>query len=141
MLQGFKKFLMRGDLIVIAVGLAAALAFSTLVKAFTDSVITPLVTRAQGDHPIGLGVQLGSTGNQSTYLNFGAVISAIIYFIVFMAVVYFLLVVPYRSSQARRGNVVFGDPPPTKVCPHCLSDDLPVAATKCKHCASDLKAA
>jgi len=126
---------------VLAVGLAAALAFSTLVKAFTDSVVTPLVTRAQGNRPIGLGVQLGSPGNQSTYINFGAVISALIYFIVFMAVIYFLLVVPYRSAQARRGNVVFGDAPPTKACPYCLSDDLPVAATKCKHCASELKAA
>ncbi|HYA45089.1 MAG TPA: MscL family protein [Acidimicrobiales bacterium] len=141
MFQGFRKFLMRGDIIVLAVGLAAALAFSTLVKAFTDSVITPLVTRAQGNQPIGLGVQLGSAGNQSTYLNFGAVVSAVIYFVVFMAVVYFLLVVPYRSSQARRGNIVFGDPPPTKACPYCLSDDLPLAASKCKHCASELKAA
>ena len=141
MLKGFKQFLMRGDIIILAVGLAAALAFSTLVKAFTDSVVTPLVTRAQGSHPIGLGVQLGSSGNQSTYINFGAVISALIYFVVFMAVIYFVLVVPYKTAQARRGNVVFGDAPPTRTCPFCLSDDLPKAALKCKHCASELEAA
>jgi len=141
MWQGFKKFLMRGDVIILAVGLAAALALSTLVKAFTDNVVTPLVTRAQGGGPIGLGVQLGNPGNQSTYINFGAVISALIYFVVFMAVIYFLLVVPYRSAQARRGNTVFGDPAPTKTCPYCLSEDLPVAATKCLHCASEVKAA
>lgn len=48
MLKGFKNFLMQGELIVIAVGLVVALAFSTLIKAFTDSIITPLVNAAQG---------------------------------------------------------------------------------------------
>ena len=141
MLSGFKKFIMRGDLIVLAVGLSAALAISTLVKAFTDNVITPLITRAQGDHPIGLGVQLGSSGNQSTYLNLGALVSAIVYFVVFMAVIYFFVVVPYRTAQARLGKSVFGDPARTKVCPYCMADDLPVAAVKCKYCASELEAA
>ena len=47
-MQGFEKFLMQGDLIIIAVGLVVALAFSTLIKAFTDNVITPLVNAAEG---------------------------------------------------------------------------------------------
>jgi large conductance mechanosensitive channel len=141
MFAGFKKFLTRGDIVVMAVGLAAALAISTLVKAFTDNVITPLVTLGPGNHPIGLGVQLGSSGNQSTYINFGALVSAVIYFVVFMAVIYVLMVVPYRTSQARAGKMVFGDAPPTKTCPYCLSDDIPVAAIKCKYCGSDLDAA
>ena len=76
LLADFKKFLMQGDLIIIAVGLVVALAFSTLIKAFTTAVILPLVTRAQGNNPIGLGVQLGAAGNQSTFLNLGALISA-----------------------------------------------------------------
>jgi large conductance mechanosensitive channel len=140
-MKGFKQFLMNGNVIVMAVGLTLALAFSTLVKAFADSVITPLVSRLQGSHAIGLGVQLGSSGNQTTYLNIGTVISALIYFVVFVAVVYFLIVVPYRRAEARKGNVVFGPAPATKTCPYCLSDDLPEAATKCKHCASEVKAA
>jgi large conductance mechanosensitive channel len=114
-----------------------ALALSTLIKAFTDSVINPLVARAQGGHSLGLGIQLGESGNKSTFIDLGAFISAIIYFIVFMAVVYFAIVVPYKAISARRGIVVFGDPAPTKVCPACLSDDLAVAATKCKYCGSD----
>src|SRR5579864_523522 len=97
MIKGFKNFLMRGDVIVIAIGLVVALAFSTLVKSFTDSVINPLVARAQGNHALGLGVQLGQSGNSVTFLNFGAFISAIIYFLVFMAVVYFTIIVPYRA--------------------------------------------
>ncbi|MGH9207568.1 MAG: MscL family protein [Acidimicrobiales bacterium] len=138
MIKGFKNFLMRGDVIVIAVGLVVALALSTLIKAFTDSVINPLVARAQGGHSVGLGFQLGQAGNKTTFVDLGSFISAIIYFVVFMAVVYFAIVVPYKAISARRGMTVFGDPAPTKTCPACLSDDLPMAATKCKYCASEL---
>jgi large conductance mechanosensitive channel len=138
MLRGFKNFLMRGDVIVIAVGLIIALAFSTLIKAFTDNVINPLIASAQGGTSLGLGWQLGTRGNPNTYLNIGAFISALIYFVIFMAVVYFLIVVPYRHMQARRGVTVFGDPKPARTCPACLMEDLPAAAVKCRYCSSDL---
>lgn len=137
---GFKNFLMRGDIVVVAVGLVVALAFSTLISAFTTSLINPLINRAQGKHPIALGVQLGASGNMSTFMNFGAFISAIIYFVIFMAVVYFAIVLPFKMIQARRGVVVFGQPAPAKTCPYCLSEDLPIAATKCRFCASELPA-
>jgi large conductance mechanosensitive channel len=78
MIKGFKNFLMRGDVIVIAVGLVVALALSTLIKAFTDSVINPLVARAQGGHSVGLGIQLGQAGNKTTFVDLGSFISAII---------------------------------------------------------------
>jgi large conductance mechanosensitive channel len=135
-LRGFKNFLMRGDLIVIAVGLAIALAFSTLIKAFTDAIITPLVNAAGGGKSVGLGVHVNGE-----LLNFGAFISAIIYFIIFVAVVYFAIVVPYRAYQARRGLTVFGDPRPLKACPECLSDDIPIEATRCRYCGIPLTAA
>jgi large conductance mechanosensitive channel len=139
MLKGFRNFLMRGDVIVVAVGLVVALAFSNLVKAFTDNIINPLIAAAQGAAKgPGLGWQLVSGGSDATYLNVGAFISAIIYFIIFMAVMCFAIVVPYKFVMARRGKTVFGDPPPTKTCPACLSDDLNPAATKCKHCGFDL---
>lgn len=139
MLKGFKNFLMRGDVIVVAVGLVVALAFSNLVKAFTDSIINPLIASAQGGvKSPGLGWQLTAGGGDGTYLNLGAFISAIIYFIIFMAVVYFAIVMPYKFVMARAGKAVFGDPPPTKTCPLCLSDDLSPAATRCKHCGGDI---
>lgn len=141
MLRGFKNFLMRGDVIVVAIGLMVALAVSTLIAAFTSDIINPLLNRAQGKKSIGLGVQLGRTGNHATFMNFGAFVSAVIYFLVFMAVLYFFIVVPYRYIQARRGVTVFGAPAPAKTCPACLSADLPVGATKCKYCGSDLEAA
>ncbi|MBO0880650.1 MAG: MscL family protein [Mycobacterium sp.] len=136
MFKGFRDFLMRGDVITVAVGLVVALAFSNLVKAFTDGVINPLVAAAQPGHTFGLGWQLGEEGAKATFVNIGSFISAIIYFIVFMAVVYFAIVVPYRHVQARRGVVVFGEEPATKACPDCLSD-IPEAANKCKYCATE----
>lgn len=134
MFRGFRNFLMRADVIVVAVGLVVALALSALISAFTNFIVSPLVARAQGGHAIGLGVQLGKPGNTKTFLDIGAFLSAVIYFLIFMAVVYFLIVAPYKHIQARRGRTVFGDPAPTKTCPACLSDDLNPAATRCKHC-------
>jgi large conductance mechanosensitive channel len=139
MFAGFRNFLMRGDVIVVAVGLVVALAFSNLVKAFTDDIINPLIAAAQGQvKGPGFGWQLVPGGRDGTYLNLGAFISAILYFVIYMAVVYFLIVVPYKYVMARRGRTVFGDPPPTKTCPACLSDDLNPAATRCKYCGSDI---
>jgi large conductance mechanosensitive channel len=135
--KGFRNFLMRGDIVTVAVGLAVALAFSALIAAFTVDIIKPIVARAQGSHSVGLGIQLGQDHNPSTFINFGALISSIIYFAIFMAVVYFVIVVPYRHIQAGRGQTVFGDPAPVKTCPYCLSSDLPAAASKCRYCGSE----
>ena len=136
MLKGFKNFLMKGDIIVVAIGLVVALAFSTLVKAFTDSIITPLVNSAGGGGATGKG--LGWTINGQR-IDVGAFIAALVYFVVFMTVVYFLIVVPYRSYMKKRGTEVFGDSPPMRTCPACLSADIPLAASRCKHCLSDLR--
>jgi large conductance mechanosensitive channel len=137
MLKGFRNFLMQGDLIIIAVGLVVALGFSTLIKAFTDNVITPLINAAGG----GNGANgLGWTINGQR-IDLGAFIAAIIYFLIFMAVIYFILVVPYRAYMKRRGTSVFGEPGPTKECPSCLSEGLPLAATKCRFCGSEVPVA
>jgi large conductance mechanosensitive channel len=134
-MRGFKNFLMQGDLVVVAVALSIALAFSTLIKAFTDAVIVPLVNAAGGGGSNGLGFRVNGE-----LVDIGTVIAAIIYFIVFVAAVYFAIVVPYRHVKARRGETVFGDPAPTKTCPHCLSD-VPAEASKCKFCTSALDVA
>ena len=118
MLKGFRNFLMQGELIVIAVGLVVALAFSTLIKSFTDNVITPLINAAGGG---GAGANgLGWTINGQR-IDVGAFLAAIIYFIIFMAVIYFILVVPYRAYMKKRGTTVFGEPAPSKRVP-----ELPV---------------
>jgi large conductance mechanosensitive channel len=135
MMKGFRSFLLQGELIVIAVGLVVALAFNTLIKAFTASIVTPLVNAAEGSGSGAAG--LGWTVNGQP-IQVGAFIGAIVYFLIFMVVIYFALVVPYRTYMARRGSSVFGPPAPSKTCPECLSDDLPEAARKCRHCASAL---
>ena len=76
---------------MIAVGLVVALAFSALIKSFTDNIITPLVNAAGGGGTTGLGVHVNGQ-----LINFGAFISAIVYFVIFMAVIYFAIVIPYR---------------------------------------------
>jgi large conductance mechanosensitive channel len=132
-MRGFKNFLMQGDLVLVAVGLSIALAFSTLVKAFADSVITPLVNAAGGGGSNGLGFRVNGE-----LVDIGALLSAVIYFLVFVAVVYFAIVVPYRAYQQKRGVAVFTEPAPTKACPVCLSDGLPLEATKCRYCGTEL---
>jgi large conductance mechanosensitive channel len=94
------------------------------------------VNAAGGGGVNGLGFHV-----KGQLVNIGAFVSAIIYFIIFRAVIYFLIVVAYRAYSARRGQTVFGEAAPTKDCPECLSDDLPVAATRCKHCGISLAAA
>jgi len=137
MLRGFKNFLMRGDVIIVAVGLVVTLAFSMLITGFTTYIINPIIASFTPNTKNGLGVQLGSDHNPKTFLDFGSFISVVIYFVVFIAVVYFLIIVPYKHIQARRGQVVFGDPAPVKTWPACLSTDLPAAASKCKYCGTD----
>ena len=135
MLKGFKNFLMQGDLIIIAVGLVVALAFSTLIKAFTDSVITPLVNAVAGGGSAGKGIGWTLNGQR---IDLGAFIGALIYFIIFMAVIYYLIVVPYRAYMRKRGKNVFGEAVPTKTCPNCKSDDLAADAYVCPHCTRQL---
>jgi large conductance mechanosensitive channel len=132
-LQGFKNFLMQGDVVIVAIGLVIALAFSTLIGAFTTNIITPLVNAAGTGGGKGLSVEVNGQ-----FVNFGAFISAVVYFVIFMAVIYFVIVVPYRAVQRKRGVTVFGDPPPAQTCPACLSEGLPVAATKCRYCGTAL---
>ena len=134
-MRNFKNFLLRGDIITVAVGLVVALAFSFLITSFINNIINPIIQSFTGSK-VGLGFQIRS-GNPKTTVDIGAFISAIIYFVIFMLAVYFIIVVPYKAIQSRRGQTVFGDPAPVKTCPACLSSDLPAAASKCKYCGTE----
>ena len=135
-MKGFKNFLMRGSIVEVAVGLVIALAFAALITAFTAAIISPILAAFGPDDAIGLGWQI-KDGNPNTFIDIGGLITAIITFVVFMATIYFVIVIPFKAVQARRGVTVFGDPAPAKTCPACLSDDLPVAASKCRYCGTD----
>jgi len=101
-MRNFRNFLLRGDIITVAVGLVVALAFSFLITSFINNIINPIIQSFTGGK-VGLGSQIRS-GNPKTVVDIGAFISAVIYFVIFMAVIYFVIVVPYKAVQARRGQ-------------------------------------
>jgi large conductance mechanosensitive channel len=100
-LKGFKDFLMRGNVIELAVAVVIATAFTMIITAFTEHIVNPLVAVVGGANINGLGFQLIGS-NPKTVVDIGAVITAAINFVLIAAVVYFVIVVPYQKIQERR---------------------------------------
>ena len=98
MLKGFKEFIMRGNVIDLAVGVVIGAAFTAIVTAFTDSLLEPLLNTIGGAEVTGLGFEIIS-GNPSTYLDFAAVITAVINFLLVALAVYFCIVVPMNKMK------------------------------------------
>ena len=101
MLRGFKDFILRGNVIDLAVAVVIGAAFATIVTAFTDSIIKPLINAITPASSPGLGVTL-IAGKDSTYVDFAAVITAAINFVIVAAVIYFAIVLPVNVIQERR---------------------------------------
>ena len=101
MLKGFKDFILRGNVIDLAVAVVIGAAFATIVTAFTDSIIKPLINAITPASSPGLGVTL-IAGKDSTYVDFAAVITAAINFVIVAAVIYFAIVLPLNVIQERR---------------------------------------
>ena len=101
MLKGFKDFLLRGNIVDLAVAVVIGTAFTALVSAFTASFINPLLASiGSSDTGQGLGFSIKS-GDPSTFIAIGAFITAIITFAITAAVVYFFVVVPMKTVQER----------------------------------------
>jgi large conductance mechanosensitive channel len=100
-LKGFKDFILRGNVVDLAVAVVIGAAFATIVTAFTDSVIKPLINAITPASSPGLGVTL-IAGKDSTYVDFAAVITAAINFVIVAAVIYFAIVLPVNVIQERR---------------------------------------
>lgn len=126
LLKGFKDFAFKGDLITAAVGLVMALATFTLVQAIVEGLITPIILAIFGEPSI---FGLSFTINDAEF-QYGAVISAAIVFVGTAAAVYFLVVLPYKAYQERRGA-----PVETRPCPECTTS-ISVAAKRCPSCTS-----
>ena len=129
-MTGFKNFILRGNLVELAVAFVMAAAFATVVTA-TVNIILSIVGKI-GGRPDFSAIAPGG-------IPIGAWLTALVSFLILAAVVYFLIVVPYRAYEARLGNTVFGPAAPTQTCPECQSDDLPVKATRCKYCTAELR--
>jgi large conductance mechanosensitive channel len=129
-MSGFKKFLLRGNLVDLAVAVMIGAAFATLVAALTADFITPLLAAIGGKPDFGA---LSFTVNKSTF-HYGDFINALIAFLILAAVLYFLVVVPF-SKLLDKFKPAPDEPAPTKDCTECLSS-IPVAARKCAFCTS-----
>lgn len=99
MLKGFKEFLLRGNVVDLAVAVVVGTAFTAIVTAFTSNVINPLIAALGGSNEYGFGFQI--TSSAETFINLGAVVTAIINFIIIAAVVYFVLILPVNTAKKR----------------------------------------
>lgn len=108
MFKGFKEFLMRGNVIDLAVAVIIGTAFTAIVTAIADSLIKPLIAAIGGANVTGLAWQIVDNNPEST-INFAAIITAIINFAIVAAVVYFIIVMPMKKLQDRRKR---GEEPP-----------------------------
>jgi large conductance mechanosensitive channel len=108
MLKGFKEFMTRGNVIELAVAVIIGTAFTAVVTSVVSNLINPLIAAMGGGNVNGLAVQLNAD-NKKTVLDFGAIITALINFVIIAAVVYFFIVVPVKKIIERRKR---GEEPP-----------------------------
>jgi large conductance mechanosensitive channel len=99
-IKGFKDFLMRGNVIDLAVAVVIGAAFTAIVTAFTTNLIHPIIAVFGGNNVEGLAVKLGD--NDKTIVDFGAIITAVINFLIVAAIVYFIFVLPMNKLKERR---------------------------------------
>jgi large conductance mechanosensitive channel len=128
-LEGFKKFILRGNVVDMAVGVVVGAAFGSVVTELTKAFLTPLIALVVGKPDYS---NLKFTVNSTTF-PIGNFINAVISFILIAAAVYFFVVVPLNWLMARMHKDEPAAPPSTKKCPECLSE-IPIEAKRCAHC-------
>lgn len=128
MLKGFRDFVLRGNVVDLAVAVVIGAAFSGVVNSLVSDIINPLIA-AVVHKPNFSFLVLNVNGGKITYGNF---INAIIQFVIISAAIYFFVVMPLQKLL-KKFFPAKAEPPKTKPCPQCLSD-IPLAATRCAHC-------
>jgi large conductance mechanosensitive channel len=129
MLDGFKKFILRGNVVDMAVGVVIGAAFGAVVTELTKAFLTPLIALLVGKPDYS---NLRFTVRTTTF-PIGDFINACISFILIAAAVYFFVVVPINWLIARMHKGDKPADPTTKKCPECLSE-IPIEARRCSHC-------
>jgi large conductance mechanosensitive channel len=131
MLQEFKAFIFRGNIVDLAVAVVIGIAFGAVITALVADIITPLIAAIFGSHDFSA---LTFTINNSTFL-YGAFINAVISFVLIAAAVFFVVVKPMNAMAARRTKE---EPAATtRDCPECLSE-IPLAAKRCRFCTAEV---
>lgn len=130
-LGGFKAFILRGNVVDLAVGIVIGVAFTAVVNGLVSDIITPLI-------PVG-GTSLSNLTWKLPYatIRYGAFINALITFLIVALVIYFFVVRPVNALMARFKPKEVETPPATRDCPYCLSS-IPLMATRCAYCTSPL---
>ena len=124
-MKDFREFLLRGNLVDMAVGIVIGIAFAAVVTALVADLVTPLIAAIGGNPDFS---SLSFTINKSHFL-YGAFINALITFVVIAAVIFFLVVKPVNALMTRRKTEPQVDAT-TRECPYCLSQ-IPAGARRC----------
>ena len=132
MIKDFKAFILRGNVIDLAIGVAIGAAFTAVITSFTQNLVTPLLA-IPGDKAKFSDLDFTISGSRFGY---GAVIDAIVSFLIIAAVLFFLVVRPVNHLMARRKTEPEVEST-TRDCPECLSA-IPVAARRCAFCTAKL---
>ena len=132
-MKDFKQFLLRGNLVDMAVGIVIGLAFAAVVTALVKDLVTPVIAAIGGNPDFSA---LKFTINKSTF-RYGDFFNAVIAFVVIAAVVFFLVIRPVNALLARRKTEPVDDT--VRPCPYCLSE-IPVAASRCAFCTQEVAA-
>lgn len=130
-MKGFREFLMRGNVVDLAVGVVIGGAFGAVVKGLVDGFITPLIALLVGKPDFS---EIKPVLN-GTVFPIGAFITAVVMFVLTAAAIYFFVVLPMNAITARLKRGELPPDPTTKKCPECLSE-IPIAAKKCAFCTS-----
>jgi large conductance mechanosensitive channel len=133
MLTEFKQFILRGNVIDLAVAVVIGGAFGTVVAALVKDLLTPLIAAIFGAPDFSA---LTFTVNGSRFL-IGDFVNAVISFVLVAAAVYYVVVIPVNAITERRNRGLAPPDPTTKKCPECLSE-VPIAARRCAFCTSTL---
>lgn len=133
MLKGFKEFVLRGNVLDLAIAVVIGAAFTNLINALVKDLITPLIGAVVGKPDFSAWVV---TVNGSPFL-VGDFLNAVIAFVLMAAAVYFFVVAPMNAWIERRRRGQAPPDPTTKKCPDCLSE-VPIAARRCAFCTSAL---
>jgi len=129
MLKGFRDFILRGNVVDLAVAVILGAAFNAIVASLVGDVLNPLIAATIGK-PDFSGVILHVGGGAIKVGNF---LNAVVSFLIVASVVYIAIVVPMNAVMARVKKPEAPAAPTTKPCPQCLSD-IPLAAKRCAHC-------
>lgn len=128
MLKGFRDFVLRGNVMDLAVAVIIGAAFTAIVTSLTANIINPLLGAFIGkpnfDYLVG--------HVNGAEVKYGSFFTSVVNFLILAAVIYFLLVLP-TQYLLKRFNPQKAEPPTTKACPQCLGD-IPLNATRCMHC-------